>query len=69
MCDFKIFKYFFYFKDGTEPVVKDVLPGDSVHSLLSILDVITVSSLFSSICASNYFLASVFFLPSDLSVS
>uniref|UniRef100_A0A7N6B7U2 lysophospholipase n=1 Tax=Anabas testudineus TaxID=64144 RepID=A0A7N6B7U2_ANATE len=27
--------------DGTEPVVKDVLPGDSVHSLLSILDVIT----------------------------
>ncbi|KAJ0015435.1 hypothetical protein NQD34_009055 [Periophthalmus magnuspinnatus] len=27
--------------DGTEPLVKDVLPGDSVHSLLSILDVIT----------------------------
>uniref|UniRef100_A0A8B9R8Z1 lysophospholipase n=1 Tax=Astyanax mexicanus TaxID=7994 RepID=A0A8B9R8Z1_ASTMX len=27
--------------DGTEPVVKDVLPGDSVHSLLSILDTIT----------------------------
>uniref|UniRef100_A0A8C9U8S2 lysophospholipase n=1 Tax=Scleropages formosus TaxID=113540 RepID=A0A8C9U8S2_SCLFO len=27
--------------DGTETVVKDVLPGDSVHSLLSILDVIT----------------------------
>ncbi|XP_075885209.1 patatin-like phospholipase domain-containing protein 7 [Nelusetta ayraudi] len=27
--------------DGTEPVVKDVHPGDSVHSLLSILDVIT----------------------------
>ncbi|KAJ8379678.1 hypothetical protein SKAU_G00004560 [Synaphobranchus kaupii] len=27
--------------DGTEAVVKDVLPGDSVHSLLSILDVIT----------------------------
>uniref|UniRef100_A0A665X3X3 lysophospholipase n=1 Tax=Echeneis naucrates TaxID=173247 RepID=A0A665X3X3_ECHNA len=27
--------------DGTEPPVKDVLPGDSVHSLLSILDVIT----------------------------
>uniref|UniRef100_A0AAY4BF04 lysophospholipase n=1 Tax=Denticeps clupeoides TaxID=299321 RepID=A0AAY4BF04_9TELE len=27
--------------DGTDPVVKDVLPGDSVHSLLSILDVIT----------------------------
>ena len=24
-------------------VVKEVLPGDSVHSLLSILDVITVS--------------------------
>lgn len=30
-------------QDGTEPVVKDVHPGDSVHSLLSILDVITVS--------------------------
>ncbi|XP_065327550.1 patatin-like phospholipase domain-containing protein 7 [Pelmatolapia mariae] len=28
-------------KDGTESVVKDVLPGDSVHSLLSILDTIT----------------------------
>ncbi|XP_051956104.1 patatin-like phospholipase domain-containing protein 7 [Xyrauchen texanus] len=27
--------------DGTEPVMKDVLPGDSVHSLLSILDIIT----------------------------
>uniref|UniRef100_A0A8C5DSE6 lysophospholipase n=1 Tax=Gouania willdenowi TaxID=441366 RepID=A0A8C5DSE6_GOUWI len=27
--------------DGTEYVVKDVLPGDSVHSLLSILDIIT----------------------------
>ncbi|XP_019216700.1 patatin-like phospholipase domain-containing protein 7 isoform X1 [Oreochromis niloticus] len=27
--------------DGTESVVKDVLPGDSVHSLLSILDTIT----------------------------
>ncbi|XP_057176490.1 patatin-like phospholipase domain-containing protein 7 [Triplophysa rosa] len=27
--------------DGTEMVVKHVLPGDSVHSLLSILDVIT----------------------------
>ncbi|XP_067295136.1 patatin-like phospholipase domain-containing protein 7 [Pseudorasbora parva] len=27
--------------DGTEVVVKHVLPGDSVHSLLSILDVIT----------------------------
>ncbi|XP_031664710.1 patatin-like phospholipase domain-containing protein 7 isoform X5 [Oncorhynchus kisutch] len=31
--------------DGTEPVVKDVLPGDSVHSLLSILDIITTSLL------------------------
>eukprot|EP00072_Mus_musculus_P058357 XP_011237394.1 PREDICTED: patatin-like phospholipase domain-containing protein 7 isoform X2 [Mus musculus] len=28
-------------QDGTEVVVKEVLPGDSVHSLLSILDVIT----------------------------
>ncbi|XP_061585665.1 patatin-like phospholipase domain-containing protein 7 isoform X2 [Cololabis saira] len=27
--------------DGTEAAVKDVLPGDSVHSLLSIMDVIT----------------------------
>ncbi|XP_043920255.1 patatin-like phospholipase domain-containing protein 7 [Protopterus annectens] len=27
--------------DGTEAVVKEVFPGDSVHSLLSILDVIT----------------------------
>uniref|UniRef100_A0A8C5A3T4 Patatin like phospholipase domain containing 7 n=1 Tax=Gadus morhua TaxID=8049 RepID=A0A8C5A3T4_GADMO len=27
--------------DGTEAVVKDVLPGDSVHSLLSMLDIIT----------------------------
>uniref|UniRef100_M3ZS35 lysophospholipase n=1 Tax=Xiphophorus maculatus TaxID=8083 RepID=M3ZS35_XIPMA len=27
--------------DGTDVVVKDVLPGDSVHSLLSILDIIT----------------------------
>uniref|UniRef100_A0A4W3GQS8 lysophospholipase n=1 Tax=Callorhinchus milii TaxID=7868 RepID=A0A4W3GQS8_CALMI len=27
--------------DGTEVVVKEVLPGDSVHSLLSIVDVIT----------------------------
>lgn len=31
-------------QDGTEVVVKEVLAGDSVHSLLSILDVITVSS-------------------------
>ncbi|KAL0979156.1 hypothetical protein UPYG_G00181440 [Umbra pygmaea] len=27
--------------DGTDAIVKEVLPGDSVHSLLSILDVIT----------------------------
>uniref|UniRef100_A0AAY4EJB1 Patatin like phospholipase domain containing 7 n=1 Tax=Denticeps clupeoides TaxID=299321 RepID=A0AAY4EJB1_9TELE len=31
--------------DGTEAIVKDVLPGDSVHSLLSILDIITVSEV------------------------
>ncbi|XP_036040094.1 patatin-like phospholipase domain-containing protein 7 [Onychomys torridus] len=31
--------------DGTEVVVKEVLPGDSVHSLLSILDVITDPAL------------------------
>lgn len=30
-------------QDGTEVAVKEVLAGDSVHSLLSILDVITVS--------------------------
>lgn len=30
-------------KDGKDGVVKEVYPGDSVHSLLSILDVITVS--------------------------
>lgn len=29
-------------QDGTDAVVKEVLPGDSVHSLLSILDIITV---------------------------
>lgn len=29
-------------QDGTDAVVKEVLPGDSVHSLLSILDNITV---------------------------
>lgn len=32
----------FLLQDGTDAVVKDVLPGDSVHSLLSILDTITV---------------------------
>jgi hypothetical protein len=31
------------FQDGKECVVKEVVPGDSVNSLLSILDVITVS--------------------------
>lgn len=30
-------------QDGKECVVKEVVPGDSVNSLLSILDVITVS--------------------------
>lgn len=29
-------------QDGKETLVKEVFPGDSVHSLLSILDVITV---------------------------
>ena len=33
----------FSLQDGTDAVVKEVLPGDSVHSLLSILDIITVS--------------------------
>lgn len=32
------------FQDGKECVVKEVVPGDSVNSLLSILDVITVSA-------------------------
>lgn len=31
-------------QDGSEVAVKEVLAGDSVHSLLSILDVITVSA-------------------------
>lgn len=35
-------------QDGTEVVVKEVLAGDSVHSLLSILDVITVSAPWSA---------------------
>lgn len=30
-----------FLQDGTDAVVKDVLPGDSVHSLLSVLDIIT----------------------------
>lgn len=34
----------FLVQDGKESVVKEVFPGDSVHSLLSILDVITVST-------------------------
>lgn len=33
-------------QDGKECVVKEVVPGDSVNSLLSILDVITVSDWF-----------------------
>lgn len=33
-------------QDGKECVVKEVVPGDSVNSLLSILDVITVSEGF-----------------------
>lgn len=33
-------------QDGKECVVKEVVPGDSVNSLLSILDVITVSEIF-----------------------
>ncbi len=35
----------FSLQDGTDAVVKEVLPGDSVHSLLSIMDIITVSLL------------------------
>lgn len=42
-----------HLQDGTEVVVKEVLAGDSVHSLLSILDVITVSSCPSSAALSQ----------------
>ena len=37
-------------QDGTEVTVKEVLAGDSVHSLLSILDVITVSVSSPRVC-------------------
>lgn len=48
----------FLAQDGTEVVVKHVLPGDSVHSLLSILDVITVKPIYSHLLYAN-----VYFLP------
>lgn len=41
-------------QDGTELVVKHVMPGDSVHSLLSILDVITVRFISASLIVSVY---------------
>lgn len=36
--------FVYVIQDGKETLVKEVFPGDSVHSLLSILDVITVST-------------------------
>ena len=35
----------FFLQDGTDYLVKVVCPGDSIHSLLSVLDVLTVSLL------------------------
>lgn len=35
----------FIFQDGTYYMVKKVCPGDSIHSLLSVLDVLTVNFL------------------------
>ena len=36
--------FFVVFQDGKEHIMKEVVEGDSVHSLLSILDVLTVSN-------------------------
>ena len=33
----------FWLQDGTEHVVKEVNMGDSIHSLLSMMDVLTVT--------------------------
>lgn len=49
----------FLLQDGTDAVVKEVLPGDSIHSLLSLLDIITVCLSF--VCF--LLLEGAFFLP------
>ncbi|XP_068561962.1 patatin-like phospholipase domain-containing protein 7a isoform X2 [Cebidichthys violaceus] len=52
--------------DGTEPVVKDVLPGDSVHSLLSILDFITgYPASYKTVCARAATRATILRLPAS----
>ncbi|XP_075935857.1 patatin-like phospholipase domain-containing protein 7a [Anarhichas minor] len=52
--------------DGTEPVVKDVLPGDSVHSLLSILDIITgYPAAYKTVCARAATRATILRLPAS----
>ncbi|XP_056288492.1 patatin-like phospholipase domain-containing protein 7a isoform X1 [Pseudoliparis swirei] len=52
--------------DGTEPVVKDVLPGDSVHSLLSILDVITgYPAPYKTVCARAATRSTILRLPAS----
>ncbi|XP_068429903.1 patatin-like phospholipase domain-containing protein 7 [Clinocottus analis] len=52
--------------DGTEPVVKDVLPGDSVHSLLSILDIITgYPAPYKTVCARAATHATILRLPAS----
>uniref|UniRef100_A0AAQ4RBX1 lysophospholipase n=1 Tax=Gasterosteus aculeatus aculeatus TaxID=481459 RepID=A0AAQ4RBX1_GASAC len=53
-------------KDGTEPVVKDVLAGDSVHSLLSILDIITgYPAPYKTVCARAATRATILRLPAS----
>ncbi|XP_042364628.1 patatin-like phospholipase domain-containing protein 7 isoform X2 [Plectropomus leopardus] len=52
--------------DGTEPVVKDVLPGDSVHSLLSILDIITgYPAPYKTVCARAAMRSTILRLPAS----
>ncbi|XP_029300290.1 LOW QUALITY PROTEIN: patatin-like phospholipase domain-containing protein 7a [Cottoperca gobio] len=52
--------------DGTEPVVKDVLPGDSVHSLLSILDIITgYPAPYKTVCARAATRSTILRLPAS----
>ncbi|KAL6097143.1 pnpla7 [Pungitius sinensis] len=53
-------------KDGTEPVVKDVVAGDSVHSLLSILDIITgYPAPYKTVCARAATRATILRLPAS----
>uniref|UniRef100_A0A8C9Y3H8 lysophospholipase n=1 Tax=Sander lucioperca TaxID=283035 RepID=A0A8C9Y3H8_SANLU len=52
--------------DGTEPVVKDVAPGDSVHSLLSILDTITgYPAPYKTVCARAATRSTILRLPAS----